>query len=136
MAHVRRKFVELLKSLPKEKRSDHSATEIVHQIGKLYLVEELLRANPGEDFARHRAEVRLRDSLPLFGELESLISKAITGQSEVSPFGAALKYAENELPKIKLYLKNGACEIDNNWIENMIRPFALQWHSVSVITYC
>ena len=65
-------------------------------IVKLYLVDELLRQNPDEGFAKHRAEVRLRDSLPLFGELESLISKAITGQSEVSPFGAALKFAENE----------------------------------------
>ncbi len=53
-------------------------------IVKLYLVDELLRQNPDEDFAKHRAEVRLRDSLPLFDELESLISKAITGQSEVS----------------------------------------------------
>ena len=25
----------------------------------------------------------------------------------------------------RLYLTNGECEIDNNWIENMIRPFAL-----------
>ena len=125
MAHVRRKFVDLLKSLPKEKRSDHPAAEIVKQIGKLYRVEEWLRENPNEDFAKHRTEVRQKDCVPLFSELEELISRAITGQSEVSPFGTALKYAETELPKIRLYLTHGECEIDNNWIENMIRPFAL-----------
>jgi hypothetical protein len=68
------------------------------------------------------------DAVPVGGGPESLGSSwAEHVRFFVGPgtFGAALKYAENELPKIKLYLKNGACELDDNWIENMIRPFAL-----------
>jgi transposase len=125
MAHVRRKFVDLLKGLPKDKRSDHPAAEVVAQIAKLYKVESDLKENPTESFFSERSKIRGKISTGLFEELESIISRSVSGQSTASAYGSALKYAESELPKIKLYLTHGECEIDNNWIENMIRPFAL-----------
>jgi transposase len=45
--------------------------------------------------------------------------------AKTSPYGIALNYAMNELPRVRLYLSHGECEIDNNAIENAIRPFAM-----------
>jgi len=39
--------------------------------------------------------------------------------------GKALLYAKNHLPRLEHYLRDGRIEIDNNLIENKIRPLAL-----------
>jgi hypothetical protein len=39
--------------------------------------------------------------------------------------GTALGYAKNHLPRLRHYLEDGRIEIDNNQIENKIRPLAL-----------
>lgn len=39
--------------------------------------------------------------------------------------GKALLYAKNHLPRLEHYLRDGRVEIDNNQIENKIRPLAL-----------
>ncbi|MCB0539374.1 MAG: transposase, partial [Bacteroidetes bacterium] len=39
--------------------------------------------------------------------------------------GKALLYAKNHLPRLEHYLRDGRIEIDNNQIENKIRPLAL-----------
>jgi transposase len=39
--------------------------------------------------------------------------------------GIALGYAKNHLPRLRHYLEDGRIEIDNNQIENKIRPLAL-----------
>lgn len=39
--------------------------------------------------------------------------------------GKALKYAADHLPRLRHYLTDGRIEIDNNLIENKIRPLAL-----------
>jgi transposase len=39
--------------------------------------------------------------------------------------GKALLYAKNDLPRLEHYLRDGRIEIDNNQIENKIRPLAL-----------
>ena len=39
--------------------------------------------------------------------------------------GKALNYAHNHLPRLGAYLDDGRIEIDNNLIENKIRPLAL-----------
>lgn len=45
--------------------------------------------------------------------------------STASPYYDALKYADNELPHVRQYLREGFIELDNNLAENAIRPFAL-----------
>jgi len=42
-----------------------------------------------------------------------------------SKIGKAIRYAINQWPKIIRILENGKYEIDNNLIENKIRPLAL-----------
>ncbi len=42
-----------------------------------------------------------------------------------SPIGKAITYTYNLWPRLKAYIDNGKYEIDNNKIENAIRPLAL-----------
>ena len=125
MAHVRRKFVDVLKTIAKPHRDKHPAAPIVKLIGQLYAVEaEVREANSCFDAAT-RAAARQAKSVPLFKQLEEMIAIEGLATSSASPYGNALSYANHELPRIKLYLTHGECEIDNNGIENAIRPFAL-----------
>ena len=39
--------------------------------------------------------------------------------------GKALRYAAEQLPRLEAYLSDGRIQIDNNLIENAIRPLAL-----------
>lgn len=123
MAHVRRKFVEVLKSISKSSRSEHPAANIVKLISTLYKVEE--KARETSLFGVARVELRQKESKIIFEQLENLVATQLLETGTKSPYGLGLKYASVELPKIKLYLANGECEIDNNLIENLIRPFAL-----------
>ncbi|MEL7196653.1 MAG: transposase, partial [Bacteroidota bacterium] len=41
------------------------------------------------------------------------------------PIGKALHYAKKQLPLLAAYLEDGRLQIDNNLIENAIRPLAL-----------
>lgn len=43
--------------------------------------------------------------------------------------GAAINYAINQWHELINYLDHGMLDIDNNWCENQIRPFALGRHN-------
>lgn len=121
MAHVRRKFIAVLQPLPKKSRDQHPAANIVKMMAKLYEIETRIR----DESVETRTTVRLTEAKPLFEQLEELCLQERLATSNASVYGQALAYACHELPRIRLYLDHGFCEIDNNRVENAIRPFAL-----------
>lgn len=129
MAHVRRGFANVLKSLSKDHRGGHPAAEIIKLISSLYQIESEIRETHTKyseiSFKTYRETVRAEKSAPIFELLTKFIASEQETTSTQSTYGNALSYAMTELPKVKIYLNNGDAEIDNNWIENMIRPFAL-----------
>jgi transposase len=118
-AHVRRKFYEALESSP------CTAGWLLRQIQHLYRVEAVLReahASP-----KVRAVMRAHQSRPVVARLErALIQLKSTGRHlPQSLLGTALDYALGQWPTLKVYLEDGRVEIDNNLVENAIRPTAL-----------
>jgi regulator of replication initiation timing len=115
-AHVRRNFVE---AVPENK----VAAWFVLQIGLLYRVERQLRqckAGPAL-----RAAVRLWQSQPVLTRLGAamrLLRGRVLPQGKL---GQALQYALSRWETLIRYVEDGALEIDNNLIENAIRPSAL-----------
>ena len=119
LAHVRRKFYDAQETAPKV------AGWFLQHFGNLYKLEGQLRetrAGPRQRMAEraslsrmvlkrmHRALVRLhtaRRYLP-----QSLMGKAIA-------------YALRQWPALEVFLEDGRLEIDNNLVENAIRPTAL-----------
>lgn len=118
-AHVRRKFYEARETAPL------TAGWILRQIQNLYRMEaELRRVKAGPAL---REAIRASQSRPIVQRLKRAwhglqARKRFLPQSAM---GAALEYALGQLPGLEVYLNDGRVEIDNNLVENAIRPTAL-----------
>jgi transposase len=115
MAHIRRKFHEALEF--DKKRAEYGLTEIQ----KLYAIEAEIKDEKPE--IRHA--VRLKKSHPILTDLGVWILNENYKVTPKSSIGVALAYALAQWPKMMNYLKDGCLEIDNNGVENAIRPMAL-----------
>ena len=118
MAHARRKFDELHKN----KRSDVAA-EALRRIAELYEVEHLAREKNLDAVARRL--LRQQRSKPL---AESLRQWLVRQRREVEAGTAtakAINYSTGRWAALTRYIDDGDLPIDNNHIENRIRPVAL-----------
>jgi len=119
MAHVRRKFYEAQEQAPKV------AGWILRQIGHLYAIEATLRkARAGP--ARRQAERACASALILARLQRALIRlKASRRYLPQNLMGRALDYALGQWASLLVFLEDGRLEIDNNRVENAIRPSAI-----------
>lgn len=117
-AHVRRKYVDALE----ENRT--LATQAIHYIGKLYKIES--EANDAGLTAEERKEKRIREAYPLILEFEKWLQDAYLRVLPKSRMGKAIEYTYALLPRLSRYVNDGRIEIDDNRIENVIRPLALE----------
>ncbi|HAT6957972.1 IS66 family transposase [Legionella parisiensis] len=118
-AHARRPFAQLVK-LAKTTGKSHQA---VAYIQKLYRIEKVARDK--NHTHQQRYELRLQQAKPILGELKIWLDKTIKTTVPKSKLGEALFYMHHRWGELTAYLLDGALEIDNNLIENLIRPFAL-----------
>ncbi len=117
MAHARRKFEQAL-AYDAEK-----AGYVMQKIQELYAIER--EAREAGMSAIQRKELRLDSSLPIMNELGKMIAQMRKTAIPKSPMGMAMDYAINRWDSLLNYLYDGSLEIDNNWIENAIRPCTL-----------
>ena len=118
-AHVRRKFYEALEFSPR------TASWIMRNIQHLYRVEARLRelrAGP-----QLRQAVRASDSRPVVQRLQRALVRLKSGGRHLpqSVLGQAIDYALGQWSTLEVFLEDGRVEIDNNLVENAIRPTAL-----------
>ena len=118
-AHVRRKFHEALEQSPK------TAGWMMRQIQHLYRVEASLREQRAGP--RLRQAVRAHQSRPIVQRLQRALLRLKSGGKHLpqSLLGLALDYALGQWKTLEVYLADGRVEIDNNLVENAIRPTAL-----------
>ena len=119
MAHVRRKFIEIVKRTNKIGK----AQVAVHYISKLYAIEKIAREKNLD--VDQVFSLRKEKSKPILEEFKSFLTELLPKVSPNSSIGNAIAYALNNWEAITLYLENGILNIDNNPVENKIRPFAL-----------
>ena len=117
MAHARRKFSEALSN------DKDRATYVLAEIQKLYAIERHITDNAftGQDKLQYRKE----NAVPLLEQLGIWIQKAYSEVLPASAIGKALFYSLNRWDKLSLYSTNGILHIDNNPVENSIRPVAI-----------
>lgn len=118
-AHVRRAFFEAQESAPR------AAGLILHLIGNLYDLEQRLRAVRAGP--KLRGLERQRECRALIARIQRtlLFWKNQRRFTPKSLMGKAINYALGEWSSLLLYLENGRVEIDNNLVENSIRPTAV-----------
>jgi len=116
-AHARRKYTE---SLPEDKTGAEYA---LAQIAKLYQVEDM--ATDQELDYEQRAELRKRLAYPIMRAFEKWIEanhpKAIPG----GRMSKALAYTHSIFMRLSRYHLDGRYLLDNNGVENAIRPLAV-----------
>lgn len=115
-SHGRR---EVIKAIPEA--GSPIGEEILQRIAALYAIEKQIR---GSSPAQRRA-VRQERAKPLIAELEAFIRTQRERVSPKSNMGQALAYLANHWEGLCVYLDDGQVEMDNNPVENLIRPLAL-----------
>lgn len=116
-AHARRKFVDALNE------DNRLATEALCFIRKIYKVES--DANKAGLNADERKEQRLKISYPTIRLFETWMKETYLKVLPNSKMGDAIEYTYSLLPRLSRYVNDGRINIDNNLIENAIRPLAL-----------
>ncbi|MBO4333220.1 MAG: IS66 family transposase [Paludibacteraceae bacterium] len=114
-AHTRKKYTDALD------KDRENASKGILAIAKLYAVEEDCKDMTPEE----RAKVRQEKSYPVIKELEKWIMELYPKVLPKSRIGKALAYTYSLLPRLSRYVNDGRTNIDNNLIENDIRPFAI-----------
>ena len=92
-------------------------------IQKLYEIER--KATSENLSVQERHALRLEKSHPVLNEIGNYISVQSKLELPKSPLGKAYDYCLNRWDSLMAYLKNGNLHIDNNLVENAIRPLAL-----------
>lgn len=113
-AHVRRKYFESLKE--NEKLAEYA----ISQIKLLYKIE----ASLVEKTSLERLQERKRLATPIIDNLEKWMEENYGKVLPRSNMGKAISYNYELLPRLREYLEYDI-NIDNNWIENAIRPITL-----------
>jgi transposase len=128
MAHARRKFAEIVK-----RQIKHAyANAALCQFKALYQVEEEIRIQKRKDLAADRPidyeaikRRREEEALPLLQKLNAWLTELQPKAPPKGPLGKAVAYSLNHWQRLIRYLEDGRLNIDNNPVENAIRPFAL-----------
>ena len=116
-AHARRKFAEA------QGNDRAKADYVLAEIQKLYALErEIKETNPNE------TEVLAMRKESAFPVIEGLKQWMITNKPLVRPksvIGKAIDYTLSRIDALKVYTTDAKLQIDNNLVENSIRPIAI-----------
>ena len=115
-AHARRKFFDLHVA-----NKSQLAEQALHSIGGLYEIERQAKEMNDEDRRRLRQEI----AVPVAAKLHEWMLAQRELVPEGSAMAKALDYSLKRWVALTRYLGDGAVPIDNNPVENTIRPWAL-----------
>ncbi|MEO6289417.1 MAG: IS66 family transposase [Ginsengibacter sp.] len=116
MAHARRMFYEA-------KDNDKAIAEYaLEQIGLLYNIERKAKQHlPTDQLLR----LRQAEAVPILESLGKWMKETYVKTLPKSAIGKALGYSIARWPELMLYATDGKLNIDNNPVENSIRPIAI-----------
>jgi transposase len=120
-AHVRRKFFNCFKVL--EKNNYPESKIILEMIQELYLVEKKIREEKLEE--KEVYELRQEKSKPVVERIKIWLDENVDKYPPKSDMGEAINYTLKLWDRLIVYLEDGRLPIDNNLVENAIRPFVI-----------
>lgn len=69
-------------------------------------------------------KIRQERSAPIMASFKDWVDKLFPGVPPTSALGKALSYTVRQWPKLVEHLQHPGLPVDNNYLENQIRPFA------------
>ena len=122
LAHIRREYVGVGKMAPEV------TIPVLLYIQQIYFIESQLRQSAIRKIAAPpacRELIRRSRSRPIADELHDFLLEYRVNHLPHGDIGEAITYTLNQWPKFRVCLEQGILEIDNNLVENMIRPTKL-----------
>jgi transposase len=117
MAHARRMFFEA-------KENDKPIAEYaLEQIGLLYTIER--KAKEQQLDQEQILQLRQTEAVPVLESLGRWMKETYVKVLPKSAIGKALGYSISRWPELMMYATDGKLNIDNNPVENSIRPVAI-----------
>ena len=116
MAHARRKFFEAGEDHPHVKHA-------LSVFRKLYAIERKVREYQLSH--QQRQAIRMKEAKPLWEKFQKWMIQEFVQHVPSHPVRKAIEYTLPRWKQLGGYILNGKLEIDNNLIENQIRPVAL-----------
>jgi len=122
-AHVRRKFLEVVKARPKGSNKKGCADIALTWIGQLYAIEH--DADSKGLSLDDRYQLRKERSVPLLKQFREWLDDIAPKTPPQGLLGKAISYALNQWERLERYTQSGLLRPDNNLAENAIRPFVV-----------
>jgi transposase len=120
-AHARRTFVVVKKASSSKKTG--SADIALGMIRQLYALERIARQKDMTPTQIY--EMRQNQAKPILAKFYNWLKKKQNHVTPKSLLGKAVNYCLNQWTGLQNYIMDGNAEIDNNSVENAIRPFTL-----------
>ncbi len=122
--HARRKFMEVTKAAGKNKKNPSgNAGTALKYISKLYKIEKQARQKSLSPDAI--LTLRQEVALPILKDFKKWLDIMVEKVPPKSLLGKAVNYTLNEWPRLSAYAQSGLVSLDNNQVENAIRPFVV-----------
>jgi len=125
-AHVRRKFVEVVKASGKRKSvkgRTGNAEKAIKYISKLYAIES--NAKEQDLTYKELYEERRKNATPILDEFKGWLEDISPKTPPKGLLGKAISYTLKQWDRLVRYLDDGRIRPDNNLAENAIRPFVV-----------
>ena len=116
MAHVRRKFHDVVKLKPSP-----IAQEALTRIGVLYDIEGRIRGMRADE----RRTLRQQHARPVIDDLKTWITDTLPTLPQKQKLAEAMRYALARWEALGVYIDDGRVEIDNNIAERAMRPIGI-----------
>jgi transposase len=120
-AHMRRKFTDVLKTVPEGKWAETDAGKGLAYCDKLFHLEKQFSSLTPEE----RLKERERLSRPLIDEFYAWLEGLKPSPLPKTLLGQARFYAQSQRKYLVRYLLDGRLEISNNRAERSIKPFVI-----------
>jgi len=125
MSHARREFEKFWKA-----NKNPIAGNILNQIRTLYKIEDEIR-NQGlfhKEMFSKIVRIRQEKAKPILDAVYLYLQDLSTKSEGTLDLGKAIRYTLGQWDKLVLYLSHGEIYIDNNLVENAIRPVRFREH--------
>ena len=116
LAHARRKFFDLHAA-----NQSQIAEFVLQQFARIYEIEREVK----ELGAEQRQAIRQQQTKPLLDALQQWMALQRQKVPEGTASAKALDYSLRRWEALTRFIDDGQLPVDNNWIENQIRPIAI-----------
>lgn len=123
-AHVRRKFDEALKAQGTKRMNNNKPSLAASALQRIQLLYQLERKAKGLT-PEQRLTLRQSRAVPVLDDFRRWLDQHLPLVVPRSALGKAMHYTHKQWSKLIVYTDDGRLRIDNNLVENTIRPFVI-----------